>query len=50
MLWHDPQATFPNAVVDLGHDQGMEPVSFEVLHLEKNIRGTIFDQLQRVEE
>jgi predicted HTH transcriptional regulator len=47
---HDPQATFPNAVVDLGHYQGLEPVSFEVLHLEKNIRGTIFDQLQRVEE
>jgi ATP-dependent DNA helicase RecG len=46
----DPQATFPNAVVDLGHYQGLEPVSFEVLHLEKNIRGTIFDQLQRVEE
>jgi ATP-dependent DNA helicase RecG len=47
---HDPQATFPNAVVDLGHYQGLEPVSFEVLHLEKNIRGTIFDQLQRIEE
>lgn len=46
----NPQAILPNAVVDLGHYRGREAVSFEVLHLEKNIGGTIFDQLQRVEE
>ena len=46
----NPQDVVPNAVVDLGHYRGREPVSFEVLHLEKNIGGTIFDQLQRVEE
>ena len=47
---HDPQAVLPNAVVDIGHYRGVEAVSFEVVHLEKNIRGTIFDQLGRVEE
>ncbi len=47
---HNPQAVFPNAVVDLGHYRGRDAVSFDVLHLEKNIGGTIFDQLQRVEE
>jgi ATP-dependent DNA helicase RecG len=46
----NPQATFPNAVVDIGHYRGTDPVSFEVIHLEKNIGGTIFDQLRRVEE
>jgi predicted HTH transcriptional regulator len=47
---HDPQATIPNAVVDLGHYQGLQPLTYEVLHLDKNIGGTIFSQLQRVEE
>jgi len=46
----NPQVIFPNAVVDIGHYRGIEPVSFEVIHLEKNIGGTIFDQLRRVEE
>jgi len=45
-----PQEIFPNAVVDIGHYRGTEPVSFEVTHLEKNIGGTIFDQLRRMEE
>ncbi len=45
----DPQAIFPNAVVDLGHYGGTQPVSYDVVHLEKNIGGTIFDQIERVE-
>jgi ATP-dependent DNA helicase RecG len=46
----NPQAILRHAVVDVGHYSGTQPVSFEVLHLEKNIGGTIFDQLSRVEE
>ena len=46
----DPQAIFPYAVVDIGHYRGTDSISFEVVHLEKNIGGTIFDQLLRVEE
>jgi predicted HTH transcriptional regulator len=44
-----PQDYFPHAVVDLGHYQGLEPVSYDVLHLEKGIGGTLFDQIDRVE-
>lgn len=44
-----PQAFFPNAVVDLGHYLGTAPVTFEVLNLQKDIGGTIFDQVSRVE-
>jgi predicted HTH transcriptional regulator len=43
------QQLFPKAVIDLGHYRGIEPLSFEVVHLEKDIGGTIFDQLARVE-
>ncbi len=46
----NPQETFPNAVVDVGHYYGTEAVSFELLDLQKNIGRTIFDQLERVEE
>ncbi len=46
----NPQMFVPQAVVDIGHYRGTESVSFDVIHLEKNIGGTIFDQLQRVEE
>jgi predicted HTH transcriptional regulator len=45
----DPQAIFPRAVVDLGHYHGIEVDSNEVVHLEKNIGGTIFDQIERAE-
>lgn len=45
----DAQAIFPRSVIDIGHYRGVEPVSFEVFHLEKDIGGTIFDQLARVE-
>ncbi len=46
----DPQAIYPRAVVDIGHYRGAESISFEVIHLEKDIGGTIFDQLKQVEE
>lgn len=46
---HQPQALFPRAVVDLGHYRGYEPVSYEMTHLERDIGGTIFEQLARVE-
>lgn len=45
----NPQNIFPHAVVDLGHYRGLEPVSYDVLHLEKGIGGTLFDQIDRVE-
>lgn len=45
----NPQASLPRAVVDLGHYHGLDPVSYEVIHLEKNISGTIFDQIDRIE-
>jgi len=46
---HDPQAIFPRAVIDIGHYRGTQTLSYEVTHLEKDIGGTIFDQLARVE-
>ena len=46
---HQPQELFPRAVIDIGHYRGIDPVSYEVVHLEKDIGGTIFDQLARVE-
>ncbi len=46
----NPQLFMPQAVVDIGHYRGTEAVSYDVVHLEKNIGGTIFDQLRRVEE
>ena len=45
----DPQTFFPRATVDIGHYRGTSPVSYEVVHLEKYIGGTIFDQLARIE-
>ncbi|MDQ5851792.1 MAG: hypothetical protein M3380_06895 [Chloroflexota bacterium] len=45
----NPQAFFPRAVVDIGHYRGSSAVSYEVVHLEKDVGGTIFDQLARVE-
>jgi predicted HTH transcriptional regulator len=46
---HHPQQIFSRAVVDIGHYRGATPLSFEVIHLEKDIGGTIFDQIERVE-
>lgn len=46
----DPQALFPNAVIDLGHYRGADASSYDLIHLEKNIGGTVFEQLQRMEQ
>lgn len=46
----NPQAILPHAVVDLGHYRGTEAVSTDVTHLEKNIGGTIFEQIEWVEQ
>ena len=46
----EPQAVFPRAVIDIGHYRGLEPISTDVLDLRKDIGGTLFDQLGRVEE
>ena len=45
----NPQAVLPRAVVDIGHYRGADALSYEVVHLEKDISGTIIDQLNRVE-
>jgi ATP-dependent DNA helicase RecG len=45
-----PQRIFPHAVVDLGQYRGVEPLSYEVTHLEKGIGGTIAEQLMQVED
>src|SRR5262245_8881287 len=38
---YHPQQIFSRAVADIGHYRGMAPLSFEVIHLEKDIGGTI---------
>lgn len=45
----NPQAVLPRAVVDIGHYRGVDGLSYEVVHLEKDISGTLVDQLSRVE-
>ncbi len=42
----NPQELLRWAVVDLGHYRGVQPISYELVHLGKNIGGTIFDQLE----
>jgi ATP-dependent DNA helicase RecG len=44
-----PQETLPRAAVDLCHYRGNDMHSGEPVHLEKDIGGTIFDQLGRVQ-
>lgn len=46
----EPHHLFPNAVIDLGHYGGRESISSDLIHLEKSIGGTIFQQLARLEE
>lgn len=46
---HAPQAIFPHAVIDIGHYGDRQAVSHDVIHLEKGIGGTLFDQLNRLE-
>jgi ATP-dependent DNA helicase RecG len=42
----DPQALLRWAVVDLAHYRGVQAISYELVHLGKNVGGTIFDQLE----
>ena len=42
----DPQAILRWAVVDLAHYRGIQPISYELIHLGKNVGGTIFDQFE----
>lgn len=44
-----PQELFPHTVVDIGHYANTAAVSHDVLHLEKGVGGTLFDQLSRLE-
>jgi ATP-dependent DNA helicase RecG len=46
----NPQELFPHAVIDLGHYGGRESISSDLVHLEKGIGGTIFQQLARLED
>ena len=47
---HNPQEILPHAVVNLTHYRGTVPDSTDAVHIERNIVGTIFDQLARIEE
>lgn len=47
---YNPQDVLPHAVVNLTHYRGAVPDSTDAIHIERNISGTIFDQLARVEE
>jgi ATP-dependent DNA helicase RecG len=49
MFGRNPQWFLRHAVVDIGHFYGTVPRSSEVVHLEKNIGGTISDQIDQVE-
>lgn len=42
---HQPQEILPWTYVDLAQYLGLEAISDEVIHLAKNIGGTVFDQL-----
>jgi ATP-dependent DNA helicase RecG len=45
----NPQEIFPQAVVDIGHYSGGESISYEALHIEKGVAGSLFEQIDRVE-
>ena len=47
---HNPQAIFAHAAVNLIHYRGSEANSLSVIHIERGIGGTIFDQLTRLED
>ena len=46
----NPQDVLPHAVVNLTHYRGTTPDSTAAVHIERNIGGTIFDQLARIED
>lgn len=45
----DPQSLIPDAVVDIAHYRGTVVGREQLIHFEKDVAGTIFDQLQRIE-
>jgi predicted HTH transcriptional regulator len=45
----NPQAILPRAVVDLGHYHGINAHSQEVVNLLKDVKGTIFNQIDTVQ-
>lgn len=47
---HEPQRYFATSGIHLLHYRGTQPNSLEVIHIERAIGGTIFDQLARIEE
>lgn len=47
---HSPQTVFPHAAVNLIHYRGSEANSLDVIHIERAIGGTIFEQLARLED
>jgi predicted HTH transcriptional regulator len=47
---YNPQAIFAHAAVNLIHYRGSEANSLDVIHIERGIGGTIFDQLTRIED
>lgn len=47
---HQPQEIFPHAIVNLTHYRSTSPDANAAIHIERNIGGTIFDQISRVEE
>ena len=46
---HHPQDLLPHAVVDIGRYSGTQARSDQLVHLQKNVGGTIFDQLRTIE-
>jgi predicted HTH transcriptional regulator len=46
----EPQVLFPRAVVDIGQYRDTDAVTYESINLVKDIGGTLFDQLTRVEQ
>lgn len=46
----NPQDILPHAVVSITHYRGTAPDSSDAVHIERNIGGTIFDQMGRVED
>ncbi|PLS78919.1 MAG: hypothetical protein CYG59_15970 [Chloroflexi bacterium] len=45
----EPQSLIPDAVVDIAHYRGTVVGREQLIHFEKDVSGTIFDQLQRIE-
>ncbi|PDV96815.1 ATP-binding protein [Candidatus Chloroploca asiatica] len=46
---HEPQRYFANTGVNIVHYRGSTPNSIEVMHIERSIGGTVFDQIASIE-